>query len=211
MGGREGQGASARLCWLRARPGGAGSQPSLVPAPRPVPPEAETPQSSRPVSPTLPPPLPTPQANRFPCSREKRGSFQSCSELDAFPRASWSVSRQLGLGWEPHAACPPTPILHSGSHHRTEAPVWPFCRGLLGLPQPQPPVSSLWGSPSWAPSSLITETHVQPLLPSSNTSPSLHPGPRVYSCNTHTHTHTHACMHSCTKPTVECYPASEQC
>lgn len=127
----------------------AGSQPAQVgpapspawsppPTPDPVPPEAATPRSSRPVSPALPPPLPAPQANRFLCSREKRGSFQSCSELDAFPRASWSVSKQPGLGWEPHAGCPPTPtpILHSGSHPGQKLRSGLSAGGSLGYPRP---------------------------------------------------------------------------
>lgn len=72
-------------------------------------------------------PSPGPQAHGFASCRESRGSFQSCSELDALPRASWSVSRRPGLG---------------GSHTRavpTSALAWdfrPVCSGSPGCPRP---------------------------------------------------------------------------
>lgn len=72
-------------------------------------------------------PSPGPQARGFPCCRESRGSFQSCSELDAFPRASWSVSRRPGLGGEPHGGRP---------HLHTVLDFRPVCKGSSGCPRP---------------------------------------------------------------------------
>lgn len=200
-GGREGQrmpahvsagSEPARLNRLPAQPGSA--------PPHPVPPEAATPQSSRPVSCTLPPPLPAPQANHFPCSRENRGSFQSCSELDAFPRASWSVSRQPGLGREPHADPPPTSILSSGPPPRTAAPCQPFAGGSGGDPRPSHlslrSAQSLLGP---LPPQSLEHTHDHACLPppppsSLFPSPSLQPWPSSSQLqNTHTHAHAHSC------------------
>lgn len=76
----------------------APSLPSLSWAPSPVPPRAVPPPSNQPASSALHP-LPAPQADCCPRTSENGGSFQPCSEQEAFPQASWSVSsHQVSAG-----------------------------------------------------------------------------------------------------------------
>lgn len=78
-------------------------------------------------------PAPGPQANGFPFFRENRGSLQSCSELNALSRASWSVSRQPGSRGATHGH----PHLHSVLSHPSEAAHSPaFVQGLPAAPHP---------------------------------------------------------------------------
>lgn len=84
---------------------------------------SDTPTAAALSTPSLAPGL---QANGFPCSRENRGSLQSCSEPDALFRASWSVSRQPG-SMEPHMATPP-PLCAPPPPQRQRT-ARPLCRG----------------------------------------------------------------------------------
>lgn len=160
-GGWEGRGANM----LSAGSGPAQGQ--WAPSP------ANTPRAT---SPSLPLnlPFPAPQANHFPWSRENRGSFQSCSELDAFPQASWSVSRRPGLGRQPHTGCPHLCSALGGFSLSARAP---------GAAPGQPP----GGSPPQPPSALIAATCVPPGTPS----PCLQPQPWSLQLQ-RKHTHTHA-------------------
>lgn len=156
------------------------------PARCPVPPGAVPPLSSQPDSFPLPP-IPPPQANHVPGTSEKGRSFQSCSEQDAFPRASWSVSRRPGLRGDPDLRPALSPPPQSG---------WGVV--LRPSPSPRPGHLSLFFrvSPSSAPFSLIATTHVQSPAPRP-LPPSLFPFPELAALaleftTAKTHTHTHA-------------------
>lgn len=171
-GGWEGRGANM----LSAGSGPAQGQ--WAPSP------ANTPRAT---SPSLPLnlPFPAPQANHFPWSRENRGSFQSCSELDAFPQASWSVSRRPGLGRQPHTGCPHLCSALGGFSLSARAP------GAA-------PGPATWGQSPSAPfclncCNMCASGHPFPML----AAPALE-----FTAAKKTHTH------SCTEPTMECFPAS---